>query len=733
MDLVDAQQARRILDRLVGYKISPLLWRKVRKGLSAGRVQSVSTRLICDRESEIEAFKPEEYWSVHVLLSKLRHKGVFSAKYFGSGKRRRELKSGAETEALLKKLEGAEYRVAGVKQSEKRKNPAPPFITSTLQQEASRKLNFPSRKTMGVVQQLYEGVNIAGHGSTSLVTYIRTDSTRVSGEAQAEAAQYISGKYGQAYLPKEARVYKNRNAAQDAHEAIRPSHFDIEPEKARASLANDQYRLYKLIWDRFIASQMASALYDQMSVDIAAVAAGAGGAGAGGADAAGEGAEMFRAVGTKVLFKGYTAVYEESADDAGGAGAGDDADVGAKLPELAQGEPLEYNGIQPEQHFTQAPPRYTEATLIKALEEKGIGRPSTYSPTITTILARGYVEKEKKALCPTELGKAVNSIMTSHFKDIVDVAFTADMEKKLDDVEEGQKQWKTVLKEFYGGFEQVLKTAEDEIGNVEIPDEVSDVICEKCGRNMVVKMGRYGKFLACPGYPACRNAKPIIEYAGVACPKCGGNIVYRKTKKGKKYIACENYTSCDYRSWDLPTAETCPICGKFMTRSSWGGKNAKLKCCDENCPNGAAAPRGKGGSEGGGEAAAAAGVGAASKAGPAAGLAVAKAAGAKGGAAKTATAKGETAAKTAAATAAKAKTAAAKTTRAKAATAKSASSAAGPAAKAKAGATAAGAKAATAKGATAKATKAKAAGAKGARGAKSAEAAAASPAGEGGA
>ncbi|MDR1439978.1 MAG: type I DNA topoisomerase, partial [Clostridiales bacterium] len=445
MDLVDAQQARRILDRLVGYKISPLLWRKVRKGLSAGRVQSVSTRLICDRESEIEAFRTEEYWSVHVRLAKHGQKSAFTAKYYGSGKRKRELKNGAETDELLKRLAGADYGVVGVKQSEKRKHPAPPFITSTLQQEASRKLNFPSRKTMGVVQQLYEGVSIAGHGSTSLVTYIRTDSVRVSKDAQGEAVQYISGKYGKAYLPAAAREYKNRSAAQDAHEAIRPSHFGIEPEAARASLTNDQFRLYKLIWDRFIASQMASAVYDQMSVDIearpAGMGAGAGsglGTGAGSGDGAGvgSGTEMFKAVGSKLVFKGFTAVYEESSDDAGGDGAGGDAgaDIGAKLPELAQGEPLDFREMLPEQHFTQPPPRYTEATLIKALEEKGIGRPSTYSPTITTILARGYIEKEKKALLPTELGKAVNAIMTSHFKDIVDVAFTADMEKKLDDV-----------------------------------------------------------------------------------------------------------------------------------------------------------------------------------------------------------------------------------------------------------------------------------------------------------
>ena len=571
MDLVDAQQARRVLDRIVGYKISPLLWRKVRKGLSAGRVQSVATRLICDREGEIDAFDPEEYWTLLARLSKHKQRAAFAARFFGGADgKKQELHDKADADALLELLRGAQFKVASVKRSEKRKLPAPPFITSTLQQEASRRLNFPSRKTMAVVQQLYEGVNIAGQGLTGLVTYIRTDSTRISNEALAEAAAYISAKYGRAYLPPSPREYKNKNTAQDAHEAIRPSHFDLEPETVRGSLSNDQYRLYKLIWDRFIACQMEAAVYDQMAADITARG------------------KLFRAIGSKIKFKGFTAVYQEAREDDGSpeAADGESPDGESKLPDLEEGEELDFHELIPDQHFTQPPPRYTEATLIKALEEKGIGRPSTYAPTISTILSRGYIEREKKTLFPTELGKAVNMIMTQHFKDIVDVAFTADMEKKLDDVEEGHKEWRALIGDFYGGFDRVLKIAEEQIGTVEIADEVTDEICEKCGRNMVIKMGRFGKFLACPGYPECRNAKPIVEYAGVDCPKCGSKIVYRKTKRGKKYITCENTTSCDYRSWDLPVDEKCPVCGKFMLRSSWGGKNAKLRCCDESCPNG---------------------------------------------------------------------------------------------------------------------------------------------------
>ena len=564
MDLVDAQQARRILDRLVGYQISPLLWRKVRKGLSAGRVQSVATRLICDRENEIDVFVSEEYWSVQVKLSKLKQKSMFSAKFYGTKKEKIELHNKEEVDALLKAVENGVYRVDKIKKSEKKKNPSAPFITSTLQQEASRKLNFAAIKTMRVVQQLYEGISITGKGATGLVTYIRTDSVRVSQDAVNEAAKYISKKYGQAYLPKTQRFYKNKSASQDAHEAIRPSHFDMDPESIKSSLSNDQFKLYKLIWDRFIASQMETAVYDQMTVDVEV------------------NGKIFKAIGSKVKFKGYTAIYEESTDDDKKNDDRKDS-VETKLPELTEDEILDFKDILPNQHFTQPPPRYTEATLIKALEEKGIGRPSTYSPTISTILARDYVGKEKKALYPTELGKAVNLIMIQHFKNIVDVTFTADMEKKLDSVEEGQKKWNDVITEFYVDFEKVLKAAEEEIGHVEIQDEVTDVICEKCGRNMVIKNGRYGKFLACPGYPQCQNAKPIVEYAGVDCPKCGSKVVYRKTKKGKRYIACENSKECDYRSWNMPTKETCPICGKFMTKQVWGGKNAKPKCSDEQC------------------------------------------------------------------------------------------------------------------------------------------------------
>ena len=705
MDLVDAQQARRVLDRLVGYKISPILWRKVRKGLSAGRVQSVATRLICDREDEIGAFVPEEYWTATAKLSKSRHRATFLAKFYGDGGGRRALKCQSDADAVRQTVDGATYRVAAIRRSEKRKAPAAPFITSTLQQEASRKLGFPSRKTMSVVQQLYEGVDVAGHGSTGLVTYIRTDSTRISQDAQTEAGKLILERYGEQYLPKEPRQYKNKSASQDAHEAIRPSYVKMDPQSIRGSLTNDQYKLYKLIWDRFIASQMESAVYDQVVADF---------------DANGM---LFRSIGTTVKFKGFTAVYEESRDEGSGGGAADggapgvgganrdgqrpagsggdggdggdagdgadihSSDVGSKLPELEVGEAVDFHGLETEQRFTQPPPRYTEATLIKALEEKGIGRPSTYAPTITTILARDYIEKEKKSFVPTELGKAINMIMKQHFADIVDLAFTADMERTLDNVEEGQMQWKSAIREFYSGFEGALIAAEQAIGNIEIPDEVTEVICEKCGRNMVIKMGRFGKFLACPGYPACMNAKPIVEDAGVACPRCGGKVVYRKTRKSKRYIACENSPDCEFRSWDLPANESCPVCGKFMTKSTWGGKAARTKCSDERCPSRA------------GEEEAAAKRAAAKDA-------AAKGAAAKGSAAKSATAKRAaakgTAAKGAAAKGATAKSTAAKSTAAKSATAKGAA-AKGTTAKS------AAAKGAAAKGATAKGTAAKSA------------------------
>jgi DNA topoisomerase-1 len=557
MDLVDAQQARRVLDRIVGYKISPLLWRKVRKGLSAGRVQSVATRLICDREEEIEKFTPEEYWTILAKLTKEKARGSFEAKFYGTGNEKIELKSQQQVDAILKEIEGEKFTVKKIKKGEKKKHPASPFTTSTLQQEAARKLGFPTKKTMIVAQQLYEGVDIKGVGALGLVTYIRTDSTRISSEAQQEARELIGSKYGQKYLPKNIRMYKNKSASQDAHEAIRPTHVSMDPGSIKTSLSNDQFKLYKLIWERFLASQMASAVYDTMTVEISA------------------GAYIFRASGSKVKFAGFMTVYIEGRDE-------ESEESENNIPDISEGEVLNLKKIDPKQHFTQPPPRYTEATLVKALEEKGIGRPSTYAPTITTILARGYVEKEKKSLVPTELGKIVTDIMKNHFKDIVDIEFTAQMEKQLDDVEEGSKDWVQVIEDFYSPFVNVLKEADAQIEQVEIPDEVTDILCEKCGRNMVIKNGRFGKFLACPGFPACRNAKPILEEAGVSCPKCGGKVLIKKTRKGRKYLGCENYPDCNFMTWDKPTKESCPKCGNFLVKK-FSGKKVLLKCSSEVC------------------------------------------------------------------------------------------------------------------------------------------------------
>ena len=557
MDLVDAQQARRILDRIVGYKISPLLWRKIRKGLSAGRVQSVAARLICDREEEIDKFNPEEYWTIIARLSRKKSGPSFDARFFGTADEKIELKNEAQVKDILKKLEGKKYIVQKVKLSEKKKIPAPPFITSTLQQEAARKLGFPTKKTMMVAQQLYEGIEVKGHGAIGLVTYIRSDSTRISAEAQQDTKNYIAEKYGQKYLPEEFRVYKNRSASQDAHEAIRPTYVEMDPDSVKGSLTNDQYKLYKLIWSRFVASQMASAIYDTVSADILA------------------GSLLFKANGSKIKFQGFIAVYTESRDE-------DAEDGEVSIPELTEKEQLELKKMEDKQHFTQPPLRYTEATLVKVLEEKGIGRPSTYAPIITTILARGYVEREKKFLIPTELGKIVNDLMKNNFKDIVDVQFTAQWEKKLDDVEEGSKKWADLLKDFYGPFADTLKEAESQIGQIDIPDEVTDIKCEKCGRNMVIKNGRFGKFLACPGFPECRNARPILEEAGVTCPKCGGKVLIKKTRKGRKYLGCENNPTCSFMTWDMPSGENCPKCGNFLAKK-YSGKKVILKCSNENC------------------------------------------------------------------------------------------------------------------------------------------------------
>lgn len=556
-DLVNAQQARRILDRIVGYKISPLLWKKVRKGLSAGRVQSVAARLICDREEEIENFEPEEYWSIVARLQKKKGGKSFDAKFYGTANEKIELKNEAQVKEILDKLKSKDYVVKKVKKGEKKKTPAPPFTTSTMQQEAARKLGFATRKTMIIAQQLYEGIEVKGHGALGLVTYIRTDSTRISDEAQQNTKKYIEERYGSKYAPEKFRVFKNKSASQDAHEAIRPTYVDMDPDSIRDSLTNDQYKLYKLIWSRFVASQMSSAIYDTISADIFA------------------GEILFRANGSKIRFPGFIAVYTEGKDE-------DAEDDEVTIPELEENEQLNLKKLEDKQHFTQPPSRYTEATLVKTLEELGIGRPSTYAPIITTILSRGYVEREKKLLLPTELGKIVNDIMKNHFEDIVDVQFTSQMERKLDDVEEGSKSWDALIREFYEPFSKTLKEAEDKIGDIEIKDEETDIICEKCGRNMVIKMGRFGKFLACPGFPECRNTKAIVEEAGVNCPKCEGKVLIKKTRKGRRYLGCENNPTCDFMTWNMASEEKCPKCGSFMMIKK-SGKKETLICSNESC------------------------------------------------------------------------------------------------------------------------------------------------------
>jgi DNA topoisomerase I len=558
MDLVDAQQARRVLDRIVGYKISPLLWRKVRKGLSAGRVQSVATRLICDRQDEIDNFVSEEYWTIDAGLSKISPQAPFNAKFYGTLNEKIELKNEEQVNGILSEIEKAKYIVKKIKESEKKRIPAPPFTTSTLQQEASRKLGYTTKKTMIIAQQLYEGIDVKGVGALGLVTYIRTDSTRISKEAQIEAKEYIAKRYGDKYTPEEFRTFKNKSSSQDAHEAIRPTHLSMVPESIKESLTKDQLKLYRLIWERFTASQMASAVYDTLTIDLSADK------------------YLFKANGSKIKFQGFMVLYIEGKDDE------QEDEKNTNIPDLVEGEEVKLKKIDPKQHFTQPPQRFTEATLVKALEEKGIGRPSTYSPTITTILARGYVEKEKKFLIPTELGKIVTDIMKKHFKDIVDVQFTAQLEQKLDDVEDGEKRWKQVMEDFYAPFVDTLKEAESLIERVDIPDEVTDIICEKCGRNMVIKSGRYGKFLACPGFPECRNARPLLEEAGVACPKCGGKVLVKKSKKGKKYFGCENNPNCGFMTWDKPINENCPTCGKFLVKK-FSGKKEVIKCSNDNC------------------------------------------------------------------------------------------------------------------------------------------------------
>lgn len=556
MRLVDAQQARRVLDRLVGYKISPILWAKVQKGLSAGRVQSVATRIICDREQEIMDFVPEEYWSITAHLHEKNSKKNFDAKYYGEDGKKRELRSEADAKSVLDRIEGAAFTVSELKTGEKTRHAAPPFTTSSMQQEAARKLGFTTKRTMMVAQQLYEGIDIGGKGPVGLISYIRTDSVRVAKEAQDAAITYIGKRFGERYVPAKPNVYKGRASAQDAHEAIRPTLIDNEPQKIKEHLSNDQFKLYKLIYERFLASQMSDARYATTTASI---------------DANGC---IFRANGVRTLFDGFTAVYTEGRDDV--------QEKEVTLPELHENDTLERTKIDSEQRFTQPPPRYTEATLVKTLEEKGIGRPSTYSPTISTIIDRGYVSREKKLLVPTELGFVVTGLMCEHFSDIADVKFTAGMEEKLDGVESGKDEWKTVIREFYGPFKIALDKAEKEIEIIDIPDEISDVKCDKCGALMVYKTGRYGRFLACPNFPACRNTKAIVEKIDVPCPKCGSALVKRKGKRGKTFYGCERYPDCDFVSWDKPTNIRCEKCGGMMVQKI-GRNGSYVICMDKDC------------------------------------------------------------------------------------------------------------------------------------------------------
>ena len=556
MNLVNAQQARRILDRLVGYEISPLLWRKIRKGLSAGRVQSVATRIVCDREKEINDFVPKEFWNLTAKLMPNGGRKAFEAEYFGTGNTKQELHTEEETQAVIGRIGRADFTVTDLKKAEAGKHPAPPFMTSTLQQSASSRLGFTTKRTMMIAQQLYEGIDIGAKGTVGLITYMRTDSVRIAAEAQEAALKHIGDVYGPQYVPEHPNIFRGRAGAQDAHEAIRPTDVLNTPSELKAFLTADQYKLYKLIYERFLASQMCDAKILNMTLTL---------------DASGE---TFKANGHKILFDGYRAAYGDGGEE------GQEKDV--ILPELAPGTACACQGLNPEQRFTQPPPRYTEATLVRTLEEKGIGRPSTYAPTISTILERGYIAREKKALKPTELGVLVNKFMMENFPDIVDIQFTASMEDNLDKVEVEKADWVRVLNEFYGPFHSEVQEADAKAPKEVIQDEVSDVVCEKCGAPMLYKYGKFGKFLACSAFPKCRNTKPVIEKIDAFCPECGGAVVRKKTKKGKTFYGCENYPNCTFTSWDMPTKAKCPKCGKIMVMKS-NHKNGYLACIDSEC------------------------------------------------------------------------------------------------------------------------------------------------------
>ncbi len=556
MNLVDAQQARRVLDRIVGYKLSPFLWKKVKSGLSAGRVQTVALRLIVDREREIEKFVPEEFWTVDARLISNRH--VFSAKFFGTADGKKiEIKNNAEADEIVAALENAEYFVSELKKGTRNKQPAPPFITSTLQQEASRKLGFTGQRTMRIAQQLYEGMEIPGVGTTGLITYMRTDSLRISEEARAAGNRYITGRYGKEYLPSKPRYFRTKNNAQDAHEAIRPTDVMLTPDRVQSALTAEQYKLYRLIWERFIASLMAACVQDTVAADITA------------AD------YLFKASGYSVKFDGYTVLYEEGRDE-------EDANDVA-LPEMKKGDLLKLKELAPNQHFTQPPARFTEPTLIKALDDNGIGRPSTYAPILSNILQRDYIEREKKSLKPTQLGTVVVDLMVEYFKRIFDVKFTASLEKQLDQIGAGELSWIATMDDFYADFNKLYTQAEKSLDGqrVKVPDVETDEVCEKCGRKMVIKNGRFGKFLACPGYPSCKNTKPLpADEIKQPCPKCGAKLVKKRSKKGKTFYGCSNYPNCDFAAPGIPTGDVCPECGSYILR----GLRGRKYCMNAECP-----------------------------------------------------------------------------------------------------------------------------------------------------
>lgn len=556
--LVDAQQARRVLDRIVGYEISPFLWKKIRKGLSAGRVQSVAVRLVVDREDEIRAFKPEEYWTLEALLQKQGVKAKpFLAKYYGTGGKKCEITTEEQANALKAAAEKESFIIKSIKMGTRQKNPAPPFITSTLQQDASRRFGFQAKRTMKVAQELYEGINLPDLGAVGLITYMRTDSLRISDEALSAAHDYIQRTYGENYALAKPRTFRSKSNAQDGHEAIRPTMIDLAPAKIKESLSSDQYKLYKLVWERFIASQMAACVQDTVSTDITA------------------GEHLFKASGFSVRVDGYTRLYTEAVDN--------EEEQETNLPRLEEGEHLTLKELKPNQHFTQPPPRYTEATLIRELEENGIGRPSTYAPTLSTILQRGYVEREGKALKPTIVGETVTRLMKEQFGKIVDVKFTAEMEQELDEVEAGKTEWVGMMHHFYDDFTDMLQSAEKNMEGtkMKIPDEETDIVCELCGRKMVVRHGKYGKFLACPGFPVCKNTKTLQQETPGSCPRCGKKVLAKKSKTGRTYYGCEDNPKCGFMTWDIPLAEKCPQCGSSLFKTT--GRVKMIHCLKEGC------------------------------------------------------------------------------------------------------------------------------------------------------